>query len=151
MEAKENVAISFSLPEIQGALALKDALPHFEVSVQQFSIARATTDVIRNAQGGQRLIISEWPYAYTFAQGIDIYIQHVESRPSKKNPGRRFDFHLQCKCRRALLPLVEERLKSVGATDVTTNVERHETQMEVEHDGKKNQQTQRELTKGILL
>ena len=149
----ENVAISFSLPEKQGALAIKYALPHFEVSVQQTPgvIARTATDVMRNAQGCQHLIISEWPYAYTFAQGIDIYIQHVESRPSKKNPGRGFDFHLQCKCRRALLPLVEEKLKSAGATDVTTNVERHETQMEVEHDGKKNQQTQRELPKGILL
>jgi len=34
IKAMENVAISFSLPEKQGALALKDALPHFEVSVQ---------------------------------------------------------------------------------------------------------------------
>ena len=52
-------------------------------------------------------------------QGIDIIIQHVESKPSKENPGQEFTFLLQCECFADVEPQVEEKLKTVGATSIT--------------------------------
>ena len=52
-------------------------------------------------------------------QGIDIIIQHVESKPSKENPGQEFMFLLQCECFLNVKPHVEMKLKTVGATSIT--------------------------------
>ena len=52
-------------------------------------------------------------------QGIDIIIQHVESKPSKENPGQEFTFLLQCECFQNVKPQLEEKLKTVGATSIT--------------------------------
>ena len=52
-------------------------------------------------------------------QGIDIIIQHVESKPSKQNPGKEFTFLLQCECFADVKQPVEEKLKTVGATSIT--------------------------------
>ena len=52
-------------------------------------------------------------------QGIDIIIQHVESKPSKENPGQEFTFLLQCECFLNIKPQLEIKLKSVGATSIT--------------------------------
>ena len=48
-------------------------------------------------------------------QGMDITIQHVESKPSKENPGQEFTFLLQCECFADIEPQVKEKLKTVGA------------------------------------
>jgi len=66
-------------------------------------------------------------------QGIRIYVQHVESCPSKKIPGEGFDFLLQCKCSPAVLPLVEEKLKAVGATSIAVSLLRDRTQAQIEY------------------
>ena len=52
-------------------------------------------------------------------QGIDIIIQHVESKPSKENPGQEFTFLLQCECFLDIKSQLEIKLKSVGATSIT--------------------------------
>ena len=72
----------------------------------------------------------------TFAsvtQGIGIYVQHVESCPSKKIPGEGFDFMLQCKCSPATLPLVEKKLKAVGATSIAVNLLRDRIPAQIEY------------------
>ena len=66
-------------------------------------------------------------------QGIGIYVQHVESCPSKKIPGEGFDFMLQCKCSPATLPLVEEKLKAVGATSIAVNLLRDRIPAQIEY------------------
>ena len=49
-------------------------------------------------------------------QGMDIIIQHVESKPST---GQEFTFLLQCECFADVEPQVKEKLKTVGATSIT--------------------------------
>ena len=66
-------------------------------------------------------------------QGIGIYVQHVESCPSKKISGEGFDFMLQCKCSPATLPLVEEKLKAVGATSIAVNLLRDRIPAQIEY------------------